>query len=165
VKGFSDLGFTNSATPIHYNGEIKHAEIMIGNSVVMLADAIEGWPAVPSWLHIYVDDVDATYRKGAGSGRPLGSGAAGKRGRPRSARRSERSGWQYLVDFDAESLNLWTAATERSVARRAAASREGGTPLWALAIHLQRASNQTALSRICGSVLGVRCSRHSEIAN
>ena len=50
------------------NGEIKHAEIKIGNSVVMLADSIEGWPAVPSWVHVYVDDVDATYRKGLAAG-------------------------------------------------------------------------------------------------
>lgn len=50
------------------DGKIQHSEIKIGNAVVMLADAIEGWPAVPSWVHVYVDDVDATYRKGLAAG-------------------------------------------------------------------------------------------------
>jgi hypothetical protein len=36
-------------------------EVRIGDSVVMLADGGEGWPPVPTYVHIYVPDVDATY--------------------------------------------------------------------------------------------------------
>lgn len=43
------------------NGRILHAEVRIGDSVVMLSDGDGGGP-VPSHVHIYVPDVDATYR-------------------------------------------------------------------------------------------------------
>lgn len=45
------------------NGRIMHAEVRIGDSVVMLADGVENWPPMPSYVHVYVPDVDATYRK------------------------------------------------------------------------------------------------------
>ena len=45
------------------DGSIMHAEVRIGDTVVMLGDAGENWPAVPAHLHVYVDDVDATYRR------------------------------------------------------------------------------------------------------
>lgn len=43
-------------------GRIGHAEVRIDDTVVMLADSMEGWPPVPSYVHVYVPDVDATYR-------------------------------------------------------------------------------------------------------
>lgn len=43
------------------DGKLRHAEVRIDDTVVMLADAVEGWPAVPANVHIYVDDVDAAY--------------------------------------------------------------------------------------------------------
>lgn len=52
------------------DGELMHAEVRIDDPVVMLADpAPPDWPPVPSFVHIYVEDVDATYR------RPLEAGA------------------------------------------------------------------------------------------
>lgn len=42
-------------------GHIMHAEIRIGDSVVMMADATEDFPAMPTTLQLLVDDVDATY--------------------------------------------------------------------------------------------------------
>ncbi|MFO0890078.1 MAG: VOC family protein [Isosphaeraceae bacterium] len=44
------------------SGRLVHAEVRIGDTVVMLADETEGWPAIPSHVHIYVSDVDETYR-------------------------------------------------------------------------------------------------------
>ena len=32
-------------------GRLRHAEVRIDDSVVMLADAIEGWPAVKGHVH------------------------------------------------------------------------------------------------------------------
>jgi PhnB protein len=43
-------------------GKLMHAEVRIGDTVVMLADGGEGWPPVPTYVHIYVPDVDATYQ-------------------------------------------------------------------------------------------------------
>ncbi|HEY8258504.1 MAG TPA: VOC family protein [Gemmatimonadales bacterium] len=45
------------------NGVIMHAEVRIDDSVVMLADAGEQYPAFPVWLHVYVRDVNAVYRR------------------------------------------------------------------------------------------------------
>ncbi|HWV55907.1 MAG TPA: VOC family protein [Longimicrobiales bacterium] len=50
------------------DGRIVHAEVRVGDSVVMLADATEQWPAVPSHIHVYVPDVDATYRAALAAG-------------------------------------------------------------------------------------------------
>ncbi|WP_342360281.1 VOC family protein [Terrarubrum flagellatum] len=45
------------------DGSLQRASIRIGDSVVMVADAMEGFPAFPVWLHVYVDDVDKSYAK------------------------------------------------------------------------------------------------------
>jgi PhnB protein len=50
------------------DGSVMHAELRIDDSVVMLGEANEGWPAVPSHLHVYVADVDATYAKALSNG-------------------------------------------------------------------------------------------------
>ena len=42
-------------------GPVMHAEVRIADTVVMLADASEEWPALPAYVHVYVPDVDATY--------------------------------------------------------------------------------------------------------
>jgi len=49
---------------------VGHAELRVGDSVVMLADA-EGsatGKVAPAMLHIYVNDVDATYRRALAAG-------------------------------------------------------------------------------------------------
>lgn len=49
-------------------GKIMHAEVRIDDTVVMIADGAEGWPPVPSHVHVYVADVDATYRRALEAG-------------------------------------------------------------------------------------------------
>jgi PhnB protein len=49
-------------------GKIRHAEVRIGDSLVMLGDSFEGWPAQPSHVHVYVQDVDVTYRRALAAG-------------------------------------------------------------------------------------------------
>jgi PhnB protein len=48
-------------------GEIMHAEIRIGNSVVMLNDAMRQSPTVSS-LFVYVTDVDLVYQRALKAG-------------------------------------------------------------------------------------------------
>lgn len=50
------------------DGTIMHAEFRIGDTVVMIGDAGPQWPPVPAWMHVYVDDVDATYQRALAAG-------------------------------------------------------------------------------------------------
>lgn len=50
------------------DGSIMHVEVQVDDSVVMIADAGEGFPAFPVWVHVYVADVDATYRRALDAG-------------------------------------------------------------------------------------------------
>ena len=50
------------------SGGIMHAEVRIGDSVIMLADGVDQWPAFPAHVHIYVPDVDATYQRALEAG-------------------------------------------------------------------------------------------------
>jgi len=50
-------------------GKLMHAEVRIEDTVIMLADpAPPDWPPVPSYVHVYVSDVDATYRRALEAG-------------------------------------------------------------------------------------------------
>ncbi len=51
------------------SGAIGHAEVKIGDSMVMLADASGAEnPPMPAMLHVYVEDVDAKYRRALQAG-------------------------------------------------------------------------------------------------
>lgn len=50
------------------DGSIMHAEVRIDDTVVMIGDAGKDWPAVPSHLHVYVDDVDEAYQRALRAG-------------------------------------------------------------------------------------------------
>ena len=45
-----------------------HAEIRIDDTVLMLTDGGEGWPPIPSHVHIFVSDVDAAYKRALEAG-------------------------------------------------------------------------------------------------
>ena len=49
-------------------GKVMHAEVRIDDTVLMLADSSDGWPAHPVNVHIYVPDVDATYQRALAAG-------------------------------------------------------------------------------------------------
>ena len=44
-------------------GKIRHAEVRLDDTVIMLADGADGWPPIPANVHVYVPDVDATYHR------------------------------------------------------------------------------------------------------
>ncbi len=45
------------------DGSVMHAELMLDDSVIMLGEASEKFPAMPIVMHVYVPDVDAAYAK------------------------------------------------------------------------------------------------------
>jgi len=50
------------------DGSVMHAEVRIDDTVIMIGDAGGEWPAVLSWLHVYVEDVDATFSRALEAG-------------------------------------------------------------------------------------------------
>jgi uncharacterized glyoxalase superfamily protein PhnB len=50
------------------DGTIMHAEVRIDDTVVMIADGGGPFPPFPIWLHVYVPDVDAAYRRALDAG-------------------------------------------------------------------------------------------------
>lgn len=50
------------------SGQIMHAEVRIDDTVVMIADSTPLWPSVASHVHVYVRDVDATYKRALETG-------------------------------------------------------------------------------------------------
>ena len=55
------------------DGTIGHAEVQIGDSMVMLGDAGDQNPAMPAMIHLYVDDCDATYERALARWRHVGA--------------------------------------------------------------------------------------------
>jgi uncharacterized glyoxalase superfamily protein PhnB len=50
------------------DGGIGHAEVRIGNAVVMMFDAKPDWPPAPGFLRLYVQDADAVHRQAVAAG-------------------------------------------------------------------------------------------------
>lgn len=50
------------------DGRVLHAEVRVDDTVVMFADATPEYPAFPAWMHVYVPDVDDTYRRALAAG-------------------------------------------------------------------------------------------------
>ncbi len=47
---------------------IRHAEIRIGESIIMFADSTDQYPAYTTGMFIYVDDADQVYEKALAEG-------------------------------------------------------------------------------------------------
>lgn len=50
------------------DGSVMHAEITIGDSIVMMGDARDGKPPMPTMLYLYVEDCDSVYAKAMAAG-------------------------------------------------------------------------------------------------
>lgn len=81
------------------NGTIMHAELKIGDSLVMLGEANEQWQPKPAALYVYVDNADATYRRALDAGATSLSEPADQFYGDRNGRVTDPSG------------NVWVIAT------------------------------------------------------
>jgi len=50
------------------DGRVLHAEVRIGDSVVMMGEAQGQFKPMPGSLYLYVKDTDATYKRALGAG-------------------------------------------------------------------------------------------------
>jgi len=50
------------------DGAVMHAEVRIGDSIVMLGQARGEWPAQRTTLYLYVEDVDAVWKRAIDAG-------------------------------------------------------------------------------------------------
>ncbi len=50
------------------DGRVIHAEIQIGDSMLMIGEATGGWKAMPASLALYVENADATYKRALDAG-------------------------------------------------------------------------------------------------
>jgi uncharacterized glyoxalase superfamily protein PhnB len=62
------FGATERMRQLDDSGRVMHAEISIGDSVVMIGEASEHFSRMPATLHLYVPDSDATYQKAIAAG-------------------------------------------------------------------------------------------------
>lgn len=83
------------------DGSIMHAEVRIGDSIVMLGEATEQWRSFPSMVHVYVADVDAVCQRAVAAGAVMEQEPAQAEGDP-----DRRAG------FRDPSGNSWWASTQ-----------------------------------------------------
>ena len=96
-------------------GRVAHAEMRLGDSVIMLGEPPAGSPERPGMVHLYLPDVDAVYQSALGAGakslRPPENQFYGDR----SAGVEDRNGNQWWIATHFEDLS------EEEMRRRAAA--------------------------------------------
>jgi PhnB protein len=56
------------ARMVNDDGTVAHAEIQVGESVVLMFDAQPGWPELPAHVRIYVDDVASSVEEAVAAG-------------------------------------------------------------------------------------------------
>lgn len=65
--GFLQAAFDAEEIPnsriVNEDGIIIHVVVKIGNALVMLFDSREGWAPTPSFLSLYVEDIEKAYQK------------------------------------------------------------------------------------------------------
>src|SRR5215472_17646336 len=64
-QSFRATELFRSARP---DGTVMHAEVKIGDSVIMIGEANAEFPAMNAMVHVYVDDVDAAYTRALRAG-------------------------------------------------------------------------------------------------
>lgn len=60
------------AQPLRFShrpdGSLAHGELRLDDTIVMISGANPDAPAFPTWLHVYVPDVNKTYRRALAAG-------------------------------------------------------------------------------------------------
>jgi PhnB protein len=86
-------------------GRIAHAEMRIGDSVIMMGGATEQWPASPAAMYIYVEDTDAAYQRGLAGGATSLQEPADQFYGDRTAGVRDRFGNQWFIGTHLETMS------------------------------------------------------------
>ncbi|MBI4617693.1 MAG: VOC family protein [Planctomycetes bacterium] len=97
------------------DGTVRHAEVRIGDSMVMVGEAGSAKEPMPAMLYVYVPDADATYRRALAEGATSIQEPADTFYGDRNAGVKDPCGNQWWVATHKEDL------TPEEIARRAAA--------------------------------------------
>jgi PhnB protein len=62
------FGTATALRVLNQDGTVGHAEVTIGDSVLMVFDARPEWPDIPSLLSVYVDDADEVVARALDAG-------------------------------------------------------------------------------------------------
>jgi uncharacterized glyoxalase superfamily protein PhnB len=62
------FGATEASCQRNADNTVMHAEVTVGNSMVMLGQAGQQWKALSAALYVWVPDVDATYERALRAG-------------------------------------------------------------------------------------------------
>jgi PhnB protein len=104
------------------DGKIVHAELQIGDSIVMLNDAMGNEPSQPAGLFLYVQDVDKTFAKAVKAGGTALMPPQDMFWGDRFGRVQDPSGNRWGIATHREDV------TPREMKKRAAAAFSGGGP-------------------------------------
>ncbi len=100
------------------DGSVRHAEVTIGDSPVMMGEANGDWKPMPAMMHLYVNNCDATYERALQAGATSLQEPADQFYGDRSAGVRDPSGNQWWVVTHIEDV------PPEEMKRRAAASRK-----------------------------------------
>ena len=100
------------------DGTVGHAEVRIGNSMIMLADAQAEYPAKPHMICLYVEDADATYQRAIAAGATSIKEPADQFYGDRSGGVKDASGMQWWISTHIEDI------APEELERRATAYKE-----------------------------------------
>lgn len=64
-QAFDAKEIYRSTTP---EGTVNHAQVQVGDSMVMMGQAQAEWPAMPTMLYLYMEDVDSWYHRALQAG-------------------------------------------------------------------------------------------------
>ena len=97
------------------DGTIQHAEVRIGNSIIMMGEATAPREPMPTMLYLYVNDTDATYQRALKAGATSVQEPANQFYGDRNAGVKDRSGNFWYIGTHVEDVS------PEEIRRRAAA--------------------------------------------
>ena len=99
------------------DGTLAHAELKIGDSLIMMGQGSAEWPPMPCMIYLYLPDCDAVYRQALAAGAESLEAPTNKFYGDRNALVKDPSGNQWCIGTHVEDV------APEEMARRMAAAR------------------------------------------